>query len=125
MKRILLVDDEVAVATIFETALKSSDYEVKITSSGKEGLETAHNEKFDLILVDQMLPDMTGNEMLKALKSDEVTKSMPVAMLSNFGQENMVKEALYTGAVDYILKYQVSTDDLVNKVKSIMGDNTG
>ena len=121
MKKVLLVDDEIAVATIFETALKNGGYEVKIASSGKGGLDLAKAEPFDLILLDQMPPDMSGNQVLKALKQDQATANIPISMLTNFGHETMVKDALYAGAVDYILKYQVSTDDLVAKVKTMVG----
>ncbi len=122
MKRILIVDDELAVASIFDTALKNSGYEVKIATSGKGGLDLAKSERFDLILLDQMLGDISGNEILKTLKQDETTKIVPIAMLSNFGHDTMVKEALNSGAVDYILKYQVSIDDLIKKVKTLLGD---
>lgn len=123
MKKILIVDDELAVASVFETALKMSGYDVKIATTGKGGLDLARTEQFDLVLLDQMIGDLSGNEVLKTLKQDDLTKAVPVAMITNFGHDTMVKEALYAGAVDYILKYQISTDDLVQKVKTILGDS--
>jgi DNA-binding response OmpR family regulator len=122
MRRILIVDDEIAVASVFETALKNAGFEVKVAPDAKTGIATATSEQFDLILLDQMLPDMSGNEILKILKQDERTKNLPISMLTNFGHDTMVKEALFAGANDYILKYQISTDDLVNKVKSLLGE---
>lgn len=120
MKKILIVDDELAVASVFETALKNAGFDVKIAADGKSGLNLAKSEQFDLILLDQMMPDLSGNEVLKTLKADEATKSTKVAMLTNFGHDTLVKEALYAGANDYILKYQISTDDLINKVKTLL-----
>lgn len=122
MKRILIVDDEIAVASVFETALKNAGFDVKVAPDAKTGQATALSEHFDLILLDQMLPDMSGNEILKNLKQEEKTKGIPIAMLTNFGHDTMVKEALFAGAADYILKYQISTDDLVNKVKTLLGE---
>lgn len=122
MKRILIVDDEIAVASVFETALKNAGFEVKVAPDARTGIATATGEMFDLVLLDQMLPDMSGNEILKNLKQDDRTKAIPVAMLTNFGHDTMVKEALYAGANDYILKYQISTEDLVNKVKALLGE---
>ena len=119
-KKILLVDDELAVVSVFETALKNAGYDVKIAPDAKSGIDVAKNEIFDLILLDQMLPDMNGNEILKTLKQDEKTKMTPIAMLTNFGHDTMVKEALFAGASDYILKYQISTDDLITKVKGLL-----
>lgn len=122
MKKILLVDDELAVSAVFETALKNVGYDVKVAPDAKSGLDLARGEQFDLILLDQMLPDLSGNEILKTLREEEKTKNIPIAMLTNFGHDTMVKEALYAGAKDYILKYQVSTDDLIIKVKALLGD---
>ncbi len=121
MKRVLMVDDELAVVSVFETALRSAGYETKVAADAKAGLDLAQKEKFDLILLDQMLPDMSGNELLKAMKADDTIKNTPIAMLTNFGQEQMIKDALAAGASEYILKYQISTDDLVTKVKGIIG----
>jgi len=120
MAKLLLVDDELAVVSVFETALKNAGFEVKVAPDAKSGINLAKAENFDLILLDQMLPDMSGNDILKTLKQDDRTKMIPIAMLTNFGHDTMVKEALYTGASDYILKYQISTDDLVSKVKALL-----
>ncbi len=125
MKRVLIVDDEIAVATVFEAALRSAGYDVKLAPDAKTGLATAQGEKFDLVLMDQMMPDMSGNEALKTLKSDPTTSTIPVAMLTNFGHDTMVKEALNSNAADYILKYQISNDGLVERVKAIIGDANG
>lgn len=122
MKKILLVDDELAVSAVFETALKNVGYDVKVAPDAKSGIDLARSESFDLILLDQMLPDLSGNEILKTLRQEDKTKTTPIAMLTNFGHDTMVKEALYAGAQDYILKYQISTDDLVTKVKGLLGE---
>ena len=122
MAKILIVDDEPEISTVFETALKQANYEVKTATDGTSGLNLAKTETFDLILLDQMMPDLSGNDVLKNLKSDDLTKGIKVAMLTNFGHDTMVKEALLTGADDYILKYQVSPDDLIAKVKAMLGE---
>jgi len=121
MKRILLVDDEKDTAAVFQTALTGAGYEVFAAPDGKTATDLIAKEHFDGILLDQMLPDAHGNEILKGIKANEATKNIPVAMLTNFGDDKMIKEALNTGAQDYILKYQVSTDDLIVKVKTLVG----
>ena len=118
--KILLVDDDQALVIIFETALQKEQFETVTASEGKKGLEEAINQKPDFILLDQVLPDMPGNDVLKQLKANEVTKNIPVAMLSNFGQNELVEDAINHGALDYILKYQVEPQDLVNKVKDLL-----
>lgn len=122
MKKILLVDDEADTATVFETVLKQAGYEVVVANNGSDALSTAKTGVFDLILMDQMMPDMSGNDALKSLKSDPVVGKIPVAMLTNFSHDQLVTEALGRGAVDYILKYQISHEDLIKKVKGILGE---
>lgn len=118
--KVLLVDDDVATATIFATALKKEGFETDHATTGSEGLKKARTEMPDMILLDQILPDTQGNEILKQLKADEKTKNIPVVILSNFNQEELIKEAINAGAVDYVAKYQVDTGDVVNKVKEIL-----
>ena len=122
MKRILLVDDEKDTSMVFETVLKQGGYEVGVAADGKSALDTAKTQKFDVILLDQMMPDMGGNDVLQTLKNDPATSPIPVAMLTNFSHDELIKEALNRGAVDYILKYQISHEDLITKVKRILGE---
>lgn len=121
MKKVLIVDDEKEASSVFEAALKAAGYDVTVAQNGRSALNITKTTKFDVILLDQMMPDLSGNEVLKALKANDATKSIPVAMLSNFSHDEMIKEALNAGAVDYILKYQISVEDLVPKVKKILG----
>lgn len=120
MAKILLVDDEADIAEVFKIGLTGAGFEVDTAGDARDGLTLAKENKYDLFILDQMLPDLSGNEILKILKSDEKTKNIPVTMLSNFGHDEMIKGALNEGAVDYILKYQVTPDDVVEKVKDIL-----
>lgn len=123
MKKILLVDDEKDTATVFETTLRQGGYEVTVANNGTSALSNAKTGAFDLILMDQMMPDISGIDALSTLKSDPATSQVPVAMLTNFSHDEMVKEALNRGAVDYILKYQISPQDLIAKVKALLGES--
>jgi DNA-binding response OmpR family regulator len=93
---------------------------VKVASNGQGALALVKSDTFDLVLLDQMMPDMSGNDVLRHLKEDEASKGIPVAMLTNFSHDELVKEALNRGAIDYILKYQISHEDLLKKVKGIL-----
>lgn len=119
--KILIIDDDPAIITVFETALRRENYEVVSAPDGQSGIEKAKTEKPDLILLDQILPDIKGNDVIKQLKSAPEAQNLKIAILSNFGQSELVQEALNAGAVDYILKYQIEPSDLVNKVKTILG----
>ncbi len=114
-----MVDDDEALLTIFATTLKKHGYEVVTAPNGQQGLEKAKNEKPDFIFLDQVLPDIQGNEVLKTLKEDLATKMIPVAMLSNFGQNELIQKAINTGAADYILKYLIEPDDLDTKIRDL------
>lgn len=120
MAKILLIDDDEALVTIFSTALQKAGFEVISALNGTHGIEKAKNEKPDIVLLDQVIPDIGGNDVLKTLKQDSDTKNIPVAMLSNFGQNKLVEDAITLGASDYILKYQVEPQDVIKKVQEIL-----
>lgn len=118
--KILLIDDDEALLTIFGTALQKDGFETENATDGAAGIEKAKNGSYDLILVDQILPDMRGNDIVKTLKAEEKLKNTPLLILSNFGQNELIQEAMSLGAVDYILKYQIEPSDLVAKVKEVL-----
>jgi len=118
--KVLIIDDDENLSAVFETALQKAGFETIFALNGKSGLDKARSEKPDLILLDQVLPDISGNEVLRTLKMDSDTQNIPVLILSNFSQEELVKEAINNGAMDYIFKYQVEPQDLVNKVKQAL-----
>lgn len=120
MAKVLIVDDELAVASVFETALKNAGFEVKIAGDANNGITLAQAEPFDVILLDQMLPDLSGNEALKSIKANGANTATPIAMLSNFSADATVNEAKQLGAKEYIMKYEISPDDLVKKVNNLM-----
>jgi DNA-binding response OmpR family regulator len=118
--RILIVDDDEALINIFTNVFNKNGLDTITAITGKSGIDKAKSEKIDLIILDQILPDMPGGEVLKALKADPATKNIPVIALSNFSQQELVKEALNNGAKDYVFKYQVDPLDLVNKIKTVL-----
>ena len=119
--KILLIDDDEALTTIFTAALTKEGFQVVAVGTGQEGIDKATTEAPNLILLDQVLPDFSGNDILKQLKLDEKTKNIPVIILSNFSQEELVKEAINQGAVDYVFKYQVEIKDVIEKIKRTLG----
>jgi len=118
--KVLLIDDDQDFVRIFEAALSKDGFQTATCGTGEDGLAKAKTEKPDLILLDQVLPDLSGNDVLKKLKADDQTKAIPVIFLSNFSQEELVKGALDEGAVDYVFKYQVEPKDVVDKIKQVL-----
>lgn len=121
--KILLVDDEEAILDVFKQALEQAQFEVVTALTGTEGMEKARADKPEVIFLDQVLPDMNGNQVLQQLKADPDTKRIPIAMLSNFSQDTLVQNAMKMGASDYILKYQIAPADLVAKAQSLYDES--
>lgn len=120
MTKILIIDDDEAISSIYQATFEKAGLQVVTAYDGQSGIEKAKSEKPDLILLDQVMPDIKGTDVLKILRGDPQTQNIPVALLSNFGQAEIVKEAISQGAIDYILKYQIEPQDLVGKVKRIL-----
>jgi DNA-binding response OmpR family regulator len=121
--KILIVDDDEAITMVYSTALKAAGYEVISASTGNSGIERARGEKPDLVLLDQVLTDIAGNEVLSTLKQDPETKDMPIVMLSNYTQNQLMKEAIQIGALDYMLKYQIDPEYLIERVNDLLKES--
>lgn len=119
-KKILLVDDDVYIRDLYAEVLKDEQYDVFIAADGEEALSMIGQNPFDLILLDVMMPKVDGIQVLTKVKSDEKTKSTPVIMLTNFGQEDLIKQAVTAGSTDYLLKYNITPGEMTNKVKLIL-----
>ncbi len=114
-KRILAVDDESDVLLIIKTALQSEGYEVSTASNGPDALVSARENPPDLVLLDVMMPQMTGFEVLRALKDDDKTSTIPVIMLTGLSERSKIQEALASGTTFYIVK-PFEFHDLLSKV---------
>jgi len=118
--KILLVDDDDNFIQVVTAAFEKEGINLIIAKSGSEGINKAKQEKPDLILLDQVLTDITGNDVLGQIKADLEIKNIPVMIVSNFGHEALVKQAMEKGAVDYVFKYQVQMQDIIDKIKKIL-----
>lgn len=118
--KILLVDDDAALLQLYGVELKSKGYVVVTAADGEEGLGKAASEKPNLILLDIMMPKVDGIALLTKLKEDSNLKTIPVLMLTNFGQENLIQQAFSVGATDYLLKYKVTPAEMVEKVTQVL-----
>ncbi len=121
--KVLLVDDEQAILDVFAQTLETGGFQVITCMNGKDGLAKVLEHMPDMVLLDQVLPDMAGNEVLQMIKSNPATKEIPVAILSNFNQRELVQDAINLGAVDYILKYKIEPKDLIDKVRQTIEEH--
>ena len=119
-KRILLAEDDRFLRRAEEAALKRAGFVVLAAADGEEALRMAIAEKPDLVLLDLIMPKLQGFEVLKALKADPATAAIPVVVLSNLGQEGDVQRALEGGAVAYLVKANLSLDELVARARETL-----
>lgn len=118
-KFILVIEDDKFYGNIFKTKF-TEVYDIIVAVNGKEGIEEAKKRKPDLILLDLIMPMQDGFETLQELKADPVLKDVNVIILSNLGQENDIKKAKDLGAIDYLIKANVSLQEAVDKVKQYL-----
>jgi len=113
---ILAVDDENDVLLIIKTALQSEGYKVLTAPNGFDGLAIAEDQQPSLILLDLMMPEMDGMEVLRKLKESRRTDKIPVIILTGLSDRNKVRQALDQGTSFYIVK-PFDYQELVSKVK--------
>jgi two-component system alkaline phosphatase synthesis response regulator PhoP len=101
---VLVVEDEAHIRRVLEYNLKLDNFEVYLAEDGATGLKIAHEKNPDVMLLDWLMPEMNGLQVLKELKNDCETKNIPVFMLTAKGMLNDVTQALEAGADDYITK---------------------
>ena len=119
MKKILIIDDESQILLVSAFRLKANGYAVVTALSGEQGLKKAQKEIPDLVLLDHVMPEMDGGEVLDRLKKDPVTKHIPVVMFTANVKKVKVGEAKMRGAADCLFK-PFSTEELLAKVKEIL-----
>lgn len=116
-KKILVVEDDKDLISLIKFNLKSEGFNVLLSPNGEDGLFTAKEEKPDLILLDWMLPILSGIEVLQRLKNNKDTKSIPVIFITAKGEESDKIRGLNSGADDYIVK-PFSTKELIARIKA-------
>lgn len=121
MAKILLVEDDNSLAQLYKAAIEVDGHTVEVVNDGQNGVSKATNEKYDLIILDIVLPNISGFDILKKIKEHEKAKKTQVVMLTNYGQQENVKRAYDLGAVDVFLKYRLTPTEAANKVNQLVG----
>lgn len=119
-KRILVVEDERFLRRVHEAGLKQRGFTVLTAADGEEGVRIARTEVPDLILLDLIMPRLQGFEVLRLLKADPVTSPIPVVVLSSLGSDGDIQAALKGGAVSYLIKNNLSVQELAAKVEEAL-----
>ena len=120
--KILLIEDEEAIISMYKLRFDKAGFQIEVARNGAWGIKLAKQKKFDIILLDMVMPAMNGYEAIKALKSDDNTKNVPIIILSNSAQDGDIKEAKKLGATLCLLKSMITPAKLVQEVEKILND---
>jgi DNA-binding response OmpR family regulator len=117
MQNILLVEDDPFLIDIYTTKLKESGFSVEVANDGDAALKKARENKPDLVILDIVLPQIDGWEILRKIKSEPEFKNLKVIILSNLGQKEEVEKGIKLGAVKYLIKAHYTPSQVIKEIK--------
>lgn len=116
--KIAIIEDDQAISQMYRIKFEAEGYEVETADNGKLGLELCENMRPDIILLDLMMPEMTGDEMLKKLRQTEHGKDTKVVILTNMGEQEVPQSVKDLGVTDVILKADMTPRQVAELVKT-------
>lgn len=114
---VLFIEDDPTVAQMYRLKLELDGYRVVMAKDGEEGLRMASELRPDIIFLDIRLPKRDGFAVLEAIRNDPETQDIPVVILSNYGERDLVERGLRLGAQEYLIKSQTTPADLARGVE--------
>lgn len=115
--RVLLVEDDKFISRAYKDGLEREGFEIDTAFDGIEAMEKLRVSPPDLVLLDLILPEKDGFAVLEDVQMDAALKRIPIIILSNLGQESDIEKGQALGALDYLIKADVSMKDVIEKVK--------
>lgn len=122
MKKILIIEDEEIMLDLIRRKMTSEGYEVIVARDGEEGLRLIKEGQPDLILLDLIMPKKDGFSVMAEVQKDEVSKKIPIIIVSNSGQPVELSRAKELGARDWLVKTEFDPRELVEKVKNVLAE---
>lgn len=116
-KRILLVEDDDAIASVYQTRLIAEGFDVRRVANGEDALAAALSYRPDLVLLDIMMPKVSGFDVLDILRNTPETTNLKIVMLTALSQESDKERADALGVDDYLVKSQVVIADVIDRIK--------
>ena len=120
MSRILIIEDDPLLSKMYKTKFTSEGFEVETAEDGEIGLKIALEGKPDFIILDIMMPNLSGIEFLSRLRQTPVGADVPVIVLSNLSEKKEMEEARRLGVKEYLIKSSLTPKDIVEKVKEYL-----
>jgi len=123
MAKILLVEDDQLLVRLYTKKFTNGGYDVVVAGDGSEGMVKAQNDPPDIILLDLMMPKVSGFEMLQALQGSPRLKNIPVLILTNVSSDQDEQKARQLGATEYLVKADNPPDLVVERVVELLGSS--
>ncbi len=123
-KKILIIEDEPFIVTLLADHLKKAGLILDLAQDAETGLEKTRAQHPDLVLLDLILPGMTGFDFLEKKRLEDSIANIPVLVLSNLGQKDEVDRARALGAVDFMVKAHFDLEEITTKVVGLLGGTT-
>jgi len=117
MESILLIEDDPFLLDIYTTKLKEEGFSIDVATGGEEGLRKLREKKFDLLVLDIVLPKIDGWEILEKIKN---LKGLKIIILSNLGQKEEVEKGLRLGAEKYLIKAHYTPSEVVEEINKVL-----
>ena len=119
-KKVLVVEDDTLLKDMLGQQLTKEGWQVLHATEGEQALQFASAEHPNIVLLDLLLPGMSGFEILEKMKGDDATKDIPVIILSNLGQQDDIDKGMKLGASDFMIKSNFTLDEVSAKIKQIV-----
>jgi DNA-binding response OmpR family regulator len=116
-QKIILIEDDEALSIVMQEELDRAGFKVNLASNGEKGLDLARSKKPDLVLLDLMLPTISGYDVLTKLKEDAKTEKIPVIIITALSMDENIRKAMDAGAADYFVKSQHTVIELIEMIK--------
>ncbi len=117
---VLIVEDEIFLANLLSLRFRKEGFVVAQAFDGVEALKQLERDRPDIVLLDLILPQKNGFEVLESISQNPQLKNIPVIIVSNLGQDSDVARGKSLGAIDYYVKARLSIDELVGKVRTLL-----
>lgn len=120
MKNILLVEDDPFIIDIYTTKLKEAGFSIDIAEDGEEALRKIREKKPNLLVLDIVLPNIDGWELLEKIRTELGFEGLKVVVLSNLSQKAEVEKSLKFGVIKYFIKANFTPNEVVEEIKKIL-----
>lgn len=117
---ILIVEDDIFLSDLYKTKMELEGFKVLTAYDGEKGLELAQKNSPNIVLLDLILPKLSGFGVLEKMKANKATKDLPVIILTNLSQKSDVDKGLKMGANDYLIKAHFMPSEVVEKIKKLI-----